>query len=283
VVLARRPLDGTVAHNALAHGTGGINIDGTRIGYASEADKEAMSAGVEAIRERGGVMNNSWKNSSDLSGANPASTLGRWPANVVLSHSPGCRKVGETETQAPVINRFTDGMKPFGGGAGHPYESSGGGTETIPVYECEPDCPVRLLDEQSGKLPAGVAYEPTDGRPKSHSVYGDIGTLERTIGYGDSGGASRFFATFPADGSEETRFRYVAKASKAEREFGCEQLPARTGAESVEREEGSAGTKSPRAGSGRTSGDPIMQLRSDLTEEDRRLVLDQLQAAGVKI
>jgi hypothetical protein len=128
-----------------------------------------------------------------------------------------------------------------------------------------------------------VAYEPTDGRPKSHSVYGDIGTLERTIGYGDSGGASRFFATFPADGSEETRFRYVAKASKAEREFGCEQLPARTGAESVEREEGSAGTKSPRAGSGRTSGDPIMQLRSDLTEEDRRLVLDQLQAAGVKI
>ena len=31
-VLARKPLDGTVAQNVLKHGTGGLNIDGTRIG-----------------------------------------------------------------------------------------------------------------------------------------------------------------------------------------------------------------------------------------------------------
>ena len=32
IVMARKPLDGTVANNVLVHGTGGINIDGCRIG-----------------------------------------------------------------------------------------------------------------------------------------------------------------------------------------------------------------------------------------------------------
>ena len=38
------------------------------------------------------------------------------------------------------------------------------------------------------------------------------------------------------------------KVSRAEREAGCEHLPARSGAEAVDREEGSAGMKSARAG-----------------------------------
>ena len=32
IVMARKPLDGTVANNVLTHGTGGINIDGCRVG-----------------------------------------------------------------------------------------------------------------------------------------------------------------------------------------------------------------------------------------------------------
>jgi len=63
--------------------------------------------------------------------------------------------------------------------------------------------------------------------------------------YDDSGGASRFFPTF----------RYVAKASRSEREAGCEHLPPRTGAEAVERKEGSAGQQNPRAGAGRTASE----------------------------
>ena len=45
------------------------------------------------------------------------------------------------------------------------------------------------------------------------------------------------------------------KASRGEREEGCEELPGKTGAETVEREEGSAGTQSPRAGAGRTASE----------------------------
>jgi hypothetical protein len=89
IVLARRPLIGTVAANVLTHCTGALNIDGARVGYASEADQQRMSAGVDSIRERGGVIEGSWKNSSDLSGANPASERGRWPANVIFDTEAG--------------------------------------------------------------------------------------------------------------------------------------------------------------------------------------------------
>jgi len=82
MVLARKPLEGTVANNVLTYGVGGLNIDGTRV-VASAEDFAKLSKGVEAIRERGGVMENSWKNSSDLSNANPANELGRFPANFI--------------------------------------------------------------------------------------------------------------------------------------------------------------------------------------------------------
>ena len=82
IVMARKPLDGTVANNVLTWGTGGINIDATRVPMSDE-DYEKLSSGVERIREKGGTMGNSWKNSSDLSGANPVNPAGRWPANFI--------------------------------------------------------------------------------------------------------------------------------------------------------------------------------------------------------
>lgn len=71
----------------------------------------------------------------------------------------------------------------------------------------------------------------------------------------------RWPANFIHNGSDEAtaglgeaaRFFYCAKASRSDREEGCDELPPRTGAEAVEREEGSAGTHSPRAGAGRTA------------------------------
>ena len=62
-------------------------------------------------------------------------------------------------------------------------------------------------------------------------------TMGRTT---DVGGPSRFF--------------YVAKASRDERERGCEDLPLRTAGEATDRQDGSAGLNSPRAGASRTRG-----------------------------
>jgi hypothetical protein len=51
-----------------------------------------------------------------------SSSKGRWPTNLILQHHPECRISGESEDSYH-INRFTDGAKPFGNGAGHEFES----------------------------------------------------------------------------------------------------------------------------------------------------------------
>jgi site-specific DNA-methyltransferase (adenine-specific) len=60
-----------------------------------------------------------------------------------------------------------------------------------------------------------------------------------TTSYADRGGPSRFF--------------YVAKPSRSERDYGCDALPARTAVEAVERDPDSPGARNPRAGAGRTA------------------------------
>lgn len=87
------------------------------------------------------------------------------------------------------------------------------------------------------------------------------------FGTGAGGGAfipatGRWPANFIHDGSEEVvelfpkdaaRFFYCAKASRAERDEGLTGSPM-TGGELTNRNDGSAGLESPRAGAGRTSG-----------------------------
>jgi site-specific DNA-methyltransferase (adenine-specific) len=84
IVLARKPLIGTVARNVIEHGTGALNIDATRIPHASDSDFRKHADSVAATKAKGGVRDGSWSNSSDLSGANDVPKSGRWPANVIL-------------------------------------------------------------------------------------------------------------------------------------------------------------------------------------------------------
>jgi DNA modification methylase len=86
IVLARKPLGGTVAQCVLAHGTGALNIDGCRI-PTSETDKatiNAKHAGMDpATYERpvGVSLNLSTRPMPLLQAA--AHPAGRWPANLV--------------------------------------------------------------------------------------------------------------------------------------------------------------------------------------------------------
>lgn len=85
VVVARKPLIGTVAANVLAHGTGALNIDGCRIehgGNIANADGGGQGAGYEAHNKPARIYG------KGLGGivAEPH-TSGRWPANVVLDES----------------------------------------------------------------------------------------------------------------------------------------------------------------------------------------------------
>lgn len=215
IVVFRKPFPGTVADNVLKHGTGALNIDGCRVKHSSKKDFEEHKAQVDAVRAKGGVRDGSWKNASDLSGASEVTEAGRWPSNATLTHHPSCKIVGHQKVNAPVINRFEDGAKPFGDGAGHTYTSmqtgDAEGKEEVPIWGCAEGCPVKELDGQSGTLKSG------DGnvRRKAWGGYqgGDGVTGEAEVSYGDSGGASRFFEQFQAPDSP---FKYTAKPSKRE-------------------------------------------------------------------
>jgi len=81
IIVAMKPLDGTFAENALAHGVAGLNIDGCRIGenpgYRYNADKNGTTFhGQQGERIR---------QTADKKGAQfIESTKGRWPANLIL-------------------------------------------------------------------------------------------------------------------------------------------------------------------------------------------------------
>jgi DNA modification methylase len=75
IIICMKPLDKTYAHNALAHGLAGLNIDGCRV---------PISDGATMARHNAPGANG-WKNSSG--GANSAALhgepSGRWPANLI--------------------------------------------------------------------------------------------------------------------------------------------------------------------------------------------------------
>lgn len=153
ICVARKPIsEKSIASNVLKHGTGGINIDGCRIGNESIT--------TQGFGDTGFVSSKNYK---------PTNHQGRFPANVIL----------ECICDEPHDN---------------------------------PHCPCFQLDEQSGTLKSGKMgpqhTRHTDGSP--NGIYGKFNpNHELGETYGDTGGASRFF--------------YVAKASKKERNLGMKK------------------------------------------------------------
>lgn len=117
IIVARKPMIGPVADNLLAHGVGALNIDGCRIPVHGErAWADTVDNGV-----RNGIYNRNRSTGSTT--ADPV-TLGRFPANLVLTHSPACQPTGRRTQVGP---------------AG----------EHIEQWACHPGCPVPHLDQQS--------------------------------------------------------------------------------------------------------------------------------------
>src|SRR6202521_4578770 len=134
-----------------------VNVDGERPHIQRTNDKsldgDVYGSGINGSRSLGTF------------------STGRWPANLLLSHSEQCVE----------------------------------GTDEI--YVCADDCPVRLLDKQSGQTrsPDKPVTQGVNSRGSGYKV-----AKERIdaggVGYGDRGGASRFF--------------YQAKVSTRERNMG---------------------------------------------------------------
>ena len=154
ITVARKPLVGTVAENVLAHGCGGINVDGCRVGTETITQRLATVEGGKAIG--GKAVGVKQKATGDTT-----TTIGRWPANLIHD--------GSEEVLA-----------------GFPQSNPG-----------------KPTDKPRGRRPGGfgnVGHEKGDGVPNGPQ-------------YGDTGSAARFF--------------YCPKASKADRDEGCEGLEER--------------------------------------------------------
>lgn len=219
--VGRKPLsEGGVAGNVLAHGTGAINIAACRIstgdnlnGGASKDRKASDSVWVK----HGGRIHS-------YAGRDYEPPPGRWPANVVLSHSEGCELVGERQVDSD--GHFPSSRGASGYGSAEPHSNGGGlkgqdglkerhlAGEVVEVWDCVEGCPVRMLDEQTGVLRSGdptvIGGSGSDGYGNRSAAFGVENRKAGTpiVGYGDAGGGSRFF--------------FTGKASRAERNAGLD-------------------------------------------------------------
>jgi site-specific DNA-methyltransferase (adenine-specific) len=92
VHVLRKPVVGTVAQNALAHGCGALNIDGCRVGYQSDADKTSATP-QGTCTAKSGALAGGIQNGNDRTEFDRPELKGRWPANLVHD---GSDKVLET-------------------------------------------------------------------------------------------------------------------------------------------------------------------------------------------
>ena len=196
IILVRKPLEKklTVAKNVLKHGTGGINIDASRIGtdedFSSVKPRKMMSnQGSVKTPDHDHTAADTWQQAKDK-----LQNLGRFPANVLLAHHPDCKQVGEREE---ITKNHNAPKGTFAGGE----EDRGSETiyreqkNIIPVYDCADDCAVKILDEQSGisKSSSSTYAERANKKEKRSSQVPALKASEETAGYNDKGGASRFF------------------------------------------------------------------------------------------
>jgi site-specific DNA-methyltransferase (adenine-specific) len=136
IVLARKPFTGTVVNNVVAHNTGAMNIDATRI---ATTDAFGGGAGMSNTGEAAALLGQGGYEKGD--GWVPGAEGGRFPANLMLAHHSDC--------DPPSIEK----------------------------WDCHPDCPVGMVDEQAG----------------------DVGS-----GAGNTGAASRFFYVAKASKAERS-------------------------------------------------------------------------------
>ena len=137
IILARKPLDGTVAANVLAHGVGGLNIDACRVPSCDSPRGSGNSLGYHG----GGAG----------TGGNVTPPAGRFPANVLLDE----HAAKEMDKQSGVLKGRV-GMTQHGSGTNSVYGTyersaqslvtdghadSGGASRFFPVFKYQAKAP----------------------------------------------------------------------------------------------------------------------------------------------
>ena len=129
IILARKPLTGTVAANVQEFGTGALNIDGGRVG-TDGGTRKANPAKRPSVSAYGDGLNG---------GGVAALDAGRWPANVILDPEAGAmldEQTGELHSQDPATRNSSSprsGVIGFADGGSPHYGDTGGASR---FYYC---------------------------------------------------------------------------------------------------------------------------------------------------
>lgn len=205
ITIVRKPLDGTLANNAIKHGSGPINIDASRVALNGSLKPSTTGRRTRKDDKGWGV------GQSDCTYVKGTglqfSSEGRWPANFVLVHQPECECVGVKKVQTQwgqATRRTTSDPGYQGGWIGQDKKvgyTGADGKETIANWICTEDCSAQDLDAQSGGM-RGVLSKSDDKRDTNRTLYSKDGQATKLgrrgpeNSYHDQGGASRFFKQF---------------------------------------------------------------------------------------
>jgi hypothetical protein len=194
-LLLRAPLADTIVSQAVRKGTGYLDIASGRIGNTTRTNASKPKADRTGFVD--GFVTGTETEIKDH---------GRFPSNFLLVHGPECECVG-TKNVKPSNGSGKIGAKSglttnsmFMQGSGQEFEDARSkwlvnddGTEEVDDWRCQPDCPVHLLDQQSGMLRARGRGNLTSSKSNPSSWFVTGGNYANEPDSGDEGGASRFF------------------------------------------------------------------------------------------
>jgi hypothetical protein len=241
VTVARKPLsEGSVARNVLKHGTGGLNIDGCRLGDTTRTNKSSAGGGNRNVLDRPywtGVETQEHDH-------------GRWPANLLFLGTAAPEGTADFFMQAEHRDALTEYLRvlvssPAGSAIVlEDLDAAGKWAEDSCVGLIARGTPTTDQAEMLKKAlkPGGhLLLIAPDQQPTGHT--GACRVEDAGFEIRDS----LLLVQGPG------KLHYVPKPARSEREAGCTHLSPKTGAQAVERKEGTDGLKSPRAGAGRTA------------------------------
>lgn len=189
----------SITDSYIRTGAGVLDIDGGRVSMNLSDFKEIESKSSKNPQSIIKAIYGQYA----LARASKPHSKGRFPTNLILMHGPECTVDGTRQVKGSMVmkeNQTSNGTGKVYAGAWKPGYVDGvtgyvdeNGLEEIPKWICQPDCPIRLLDAQSGVL---VSAKSRQAKPAyegvSHTGFLRGETTPENQ-HGDKGGASRFF------------------------------------------------------------------------------------------
>jgi DNA modification methylase len=157
IIMVRKPVEGTIAGNVLAHGCGALNIAATRVG----TEPRVNNAGSPSSLQRVSRVEHGYRDNLTNCVGEASAVSGRWPPNAVFTHHPSCAETACVEGCA--------------------------------VAELDKQSGISVTSKPSAAIAYGAHGQNGDNAVFGKGLHS---STPNVAPYGDTGGASRYFPCF---------------------------------------------------------------------------------------